>query len=546
MKLSITSIIAAFAMAFASSANSASPPVANAIFGPVVNTIYGPVKGTLTPGVIEFLGVRYAAPPTGNLRWTPPQPPTRWFLPMNATQFGNACPQEETSPFPAVPTSEDCLFLNVYVPTRNLTNLFKRFPVMVWIHGGSLFSGASNYFDPTPLVKQDVIVVSINYRLGFLGFLAHPALSAETAYGGSGNYGLMDQQFAMSWVGRNIAAFGGNPHNVTIFGESASVLAHMASPTAAGLFSRAIAETGVNNLGLTFNSRTSAEAIGTAFANDVGCQTTDCLRSIDLQNLLDRSGEFFPDQAFVPDVDGNVLTQAPDVAFQSGQFNRVPVINGTNHDEYRYFLRVLDFDDLEQAAGGYDNFLSSYYGPLLGGFLSVYYPLADYQNNFNIAYATLVTDGYYSCSALDTDQALSQHVRTYAYEFADENAPPILPPVGGLPQGSEYFSEAQYLFNVSALGEPTVPFTASQQLLSNTMIRYWTDFATSGNPNQTGLSYWPSFSGPPAQQNFLSLVPPSPVVEPESAFSTDHQCVTDRLPLPFNWLYFIGGVQASQ
>jgi len=329
MKLRITSVIAALAMALASSANSASPPVVNTIFGPVVNTIYGPVKGTLTPGVTEFLGVRYAAPPTGNLRWTPPQPPTRWFLPMNATQFGNACPQLD-SPFPAVPTAEDCLFLNVYVPTRNLTNLFKQFPVMVWIHGGSLDSGASNYYDPTPLVKQgNVIVVSINYRLGYLGFLAHPALSAETAYGGSGNYGLMDQQFAMSWVGRNIAAFGGNPHNVTIFGESASVLAHMASPTAAGLFNRAIAETGVNNLGLTFNSRPTAEQIGTTFANNLGCQTAECLRSIDLQTLLDTGTSFFSD-AILPDVDGKVLTQAPDTAFQSGQFKMVKQPKGSD------------------------------------------------------------------------------------------------------------------------------------------------------------------------------------------------------------------------
>jgi len=540
MKLRITSVIAAFAMALASSANSASPPVVNMMFGPVVNTIYGPVKGTLAPGLTEFLGVRYAAPPTGNLRWTPPQPPTHWFLPMNATQFGNACPQLDSS-FPAVPTAEDCLFLNVYVPTRNLTNLFKQFPVMVWIHGGSLDSGASNYYDPTPLVKQgNVIVVSINYRLGYLGFLAHPALSAETAYGGSGNYGLMDQQFAMSWVGRNIAAFGGNPHNVTIFGESASVLAHMASPTAAGLFNRSIAETGVNNLGLTFNSKTTAEELGTAFANNLGCQTAACLRSIDLQTLLDTGVSVFSD-AILPDVDGKVLTQAPDTAFQSGQFNRVPVINGTNHDEYRYFVRALA--PLELAAGGYENLLSDLYGPLLGDLFAAYYPLADYQNQFVFAYAALVTDGFYACTALVTDQALSQYVRTYAYEFADENAPPIFGANDPFPEGAQYLSEAQYLFNLSAVREPTVPFTANQQLLSNTMIRYWTDFATSGNPNQTGLSDWPGFFGTPPQQNFLSVVPPSPVVESEAAFSTDHQCVTDRLPPPFNWFYFIAAAQ---
>ena len=138
---------------------------------------------------------------------------------------------------------------------------------------------------------------------------------------------------------------------------------------------------------------------------------------------------------------------------------------------------------------------------------------------------------------------MSQYVRTYAYEFADENAPPILPPAS-IPQGAAYFSEAQYLFNLSALGQPTVPFTASQQLLSDTMIRYWTNFATSGDPNQTGLPVWPSFSGPPAQGDFLSLVPPSPVVESESAFLTDHKCGGGgNLPPPFSWLFIIDAIQ---
>ncbi|HEY2470256.1 MAG TPA: carboxylesterase family protein [Terracidiphilus sp.] len=551
MKRYVTSVVAACMMALALSAHASSAPV--------VNTTYGPVKGILTPGVAEFLGVRYAASTAGKLRWTPPQPPARWSAPVSAARFGNACPQT-AFPFPAIPTGEDCLFLNVYVPTSQGTAFFgqdqgedqgqdqdqPRFPVMIWIHGGSLVQGAGNFYDPTPLVKNgNVIVVTINYRLGALGFLAHPALSAETSNGGSGNYGLMDQQFALNWVKRNIAAFGGDPHNVTIFGESASILSHIASPTAAGLFKRAIAETGLNDLGMVFPSLTAAEAIGGAFADTVQCQTAECLRSLDLQTLVSLG-------PLLPDVDGNVLTQSPDTAFQSGQFNRVPVINGTNHDEYRYFGALIGVDEAITNAGSYENFLQDQFGPLVGNLFSIWYRTPQDFSSPGLAYTTLVTDGFYSCTALGTDQAMSQYVPMYTYEFADENAPPILPAANfpaSFPQGSEYYSEAQYLFNLSALGEPTVPLTASQQQLSSTMIRYWTAFAKSGDPNRSGLPVWPSFSGSPAQENFLSLVPPSPVIESEAAFSTDHQCTADRtgvLPPPFGdgWLlYFIPSAQ---
>jgi para-nitrobenzyl esterase len=547
MKRYLTSVIAPSAMVLASLAHAASAPV--------VNTSYGPVKGILAPGVAEFLGVRYAASTAGQLRWKPPQPPKRWSSPMSAAKFGNACPQT-AFPFPPVPTAEDCLFLNVYVPTSHGTAFFgqdqgedqgqdqdqPRFPVMVWIHGGSLVQGASNFYDPTPLVKMgNVIVVTINYRLGALGFLAHPALSVETSYGGSGNYGIMDQQFALSWVRRNISAFGGDPRNVTIFGESASILSHVASPTAAGLFNRAIAESGVNDLGMVFPSLPAAEAEGGVFQ----CQTAACLRALDLPTLLSLG-------TLLPDVDGDVLTQSPDTAFASGQFNRVPIINGTNHDEYRYFGALIGVDGAITDAGSYENFLAGQFGPLIGSFLTVWYRTPQDFSTPGLAYTTLVTDGYYSCSALGIDQAMSQYVPTYTYEFADENAPPILPPSSfptSFSQGAEYFSEAQYLFNVSALGEPTVPLTASQQQLSSAMIRYWTSFATSGDPNQGGLPVWPVFSGSAAQENFLSLVPSSPVVEPESAFSADHQCNGDRtgtLPPPFNegWLpYYIAVAQ---
>lgn len=552
----LTSVIAACIVAFASSASAHSSQV--------INTIYGPVKGALTPGAAEFLGVRYAAPPTGSLRWMPPQPPAPWSTPMDATQFGNACPQTGVA---GVPTDEDCLFLNVYIPRgcdqsgrhdaadaacdaegadgadfsyhHRHHHHRHHHPVMVWIHGGGLEFGASNFYDPTPLVTNgNVIVVTINYRLDALGFLAHPALSAETAYHGSGNYGFMDQQFATRWVKQNIAAFGGDPDNVTIFGESAgglSVLSNLASPVAAGLFNRAIAESGIYDGPLVFPSLGAAESLGTTFATDVGCatQTAVCLRSVPVQTLINHEADI--ESAFgvlLPDVDGHVLTQSPDTAFESGEFNRVPLINGTNHDEYRYFVALLfDLTTGPITSVEYASLLDLVFGSTAPAVLAEY-PLANYASP-DLAYATLITDLAFSCSALLTDQALSQYVRTYAYEFADENAPPVFPPVS-FPQGAEHFIEVQYLFNLSAFGEPTVPFTESQQRLSDTMIRYWTDFAKSGNPNsdEKEVPLWTKFSGPPTHEVFQSLLPPSPVSEPESVFSTDHKCAfwTPGLP----------------
>jgi para-nitrobenzyl esterase len=530
MKRCITSLIAACTMALGLSASASASPV--------VKTTYGPIKGTVTPGVAEFLGIRYAAPPTGDLRWRPPQSPTRWVAPLDATQFGNVCPQFGLPD--TIPSEEDCLFLNVYVPISNGTDFSGQdYPVMVWIHGGGLETGAGSFYDPTPLVKQGkVIVVTINYRLDALGFLAHPAL-------GAGNYGLMDQQFAMSWVRQNIAAFGGNPHNVTIFGESAgglSVLSNMASMTAAGLFNRAIAESGIYYGLLVFPSLTDSENSGEKFANDAGCGgltaslTADCLRSLPPSTLLANEADIENGFGYLlPDIDGHVLTQSPDTAFETGQFNRVPVIDGTNHDEYRWF--IVDLFDLSTGPitdTEYVDLVNLVFESSASAVL-VEYPLANYPSP-DLAYATLITDAAFSCSALHTDRALSQYVRTYVYEFADENAPPVFPtafiPPFVVPQGSEHFSEIQYLFELPFYGEPTVPFTPGQQRLSKTMIRYWTNFATDGDPNsddQVGPS-WTRFSGPAAHEVIQSLVPPSPKSESESAFANDHNCTFWGVP----------------
>jgi para-nitrobenzyl esterase len=221
---------------------------------------------------------------------------------------------------------------------------------MVWIHGGTLTVGESDDYIPTRLVQGgDVIVVTINYRLGALGFLAHPALSGESREHISGNYGIMDQQFALKWVQRNIAAFGGDPHNVTIFGESAgglSVLSQVASPTAAGFFHRGIVESGA--YALTLPTLADEESHGEAFAAGVGCsdQSARCLRSKSVKEILANWGLF--DSS--PNVDGKVIPQSLDKAFASGQFSHVPLMQGSNHDEWRFFV-ALSFD----LAGGPDH-----------------------------------------------------------------------------------------------------------------------------------------------------------------------------------------------
>ena len=239
---------------------------------PVVTTGEGAVQGSTAGTVDEFLGIPYAAPPVGNLRWRPPAPPRDWHGVRNATQFGPSCPQALTGNplLPPGPISEDCLYLNVYAPAVNSDDQGGR-PVLVWIHGGGLVQDGARDYDGSELAADGVVVVTINYRLGALGFLAHPALASRPG-GAAGNYGLMDQQAALRWVQRNIARFGGDPDNVTIAGQSAgglSVLAQMVSPGARGLFQRAIVESGTYQL--TEPSLAAAETAGQAFAAKAGC-----------------------------------------------------------------------------------------------------------------------------------------------------------------------------------------------------------------------------------------------------------------------------------
>jgi len=480
--------------------------------GLVVATADGAVGGKAAQTMDEFLGIPYAAPPVGPLRWRPPQPAAPWTGIRDAAAFAPHCPQPPSG-FGVASTSENCLYLNVFTPPGARG---RHLPVMVWIHGGSFLVGESDDYIPAGLVRRGVIVVTVNYRLGALGFLAHPALAGRPG-GPSGDYGLMDQQAALRWVQASIAGFGGNPRDVTLAGESAgglSVLAQLVSPGARGLFSRAIVESGTYDL--TQAPLATAETAGEAFAAKVGCasQTAACLRSLPVSAIVDN--EDFA--GYQPDVDGAVLTQSIGPALASGQFSRVPVINGTNRDEWRLFVAQAQLDGAPPVtAANYQAEIASTIGvpAATAAVIAARYPLSAYSSP-SVALGAVGTDAIFACPALTVDQSLSKYVPVYAYEFNDQNAPErYLAPVG-FPYGAAHESEVQYLFSLRNAPFPAV-LTPPQRKLAAAMKTYWANLAKTGSPSSLS---WPRFN--PGSQQILSLITPRPHVE--TSFSAEHQC----------------------
>lgn len=493
---------------------------ANAQSGPTVHTTYGPVQGVAAGDGAKYLGVRYAAAPTGTRRFRPPEPPAPWATAADATQFGSGCPQS-ASPFGLPSSNEDCLFVNVYTPSRGPLSVLRRDPVMVWFHPGAFLYGEAARFDPSELVARGVVVVTVNYRLGAFGFLAHPALTAESANGSSGNYGIQDQQAALRWVRDNILRFGGDPNRVTIFGESAgglSVHSHLISPGSAGLFQRAIVQSGAYTL--TPPTRAVAEAQGTTFANAVGCADAACLRAAPVSTLL--GGPTPPGLGYLPNVDGAVLPTTFLDAFTRGAFQRVPIIEGSTHDEFRLFI-ALSFDLTGQTvtAEGYPAAIAAVLGfpPAVVPAVVAQYPLANYASPA-LALAAVGTDAVFACNAQAARQLLSLHTPVWGYEFDDPNAPQgTLPPVS-FPYGAYHGAELEYLFDVRP-NLPKPPLTADQQALSRTMVRYWTQFARLSNPNGLQTPLWTRYF-PVVLTHTQKLTPPTP--QQDNGFNSDHKC----------------------
>ncbi|GAB2520722.1 carboxylesterase/lipase family protein [Nocardia heshunensis] len=482
----------------------------------------GPVRGELRPGYWEFAGIPYAAPPVGDLRWQPPQPPAPWQQVREATAPGPQCPQGAGgAPNPVAPAqSEDCLYLNVWTPTAAATNL----PVMVWIHGGSFTSGAGSDYGAQQFMTQSgtpIIVVTINYRLGALGTLAVPQL--EAADGNVGNYGLQDQQAALRWVQRNIAAFGGDPGRVTVAGESAggiSICQQLAAPSSSGLFQAAITESGPC---LQAPDKAQAEATGTATAAHLGCSDpatmTECLRALPVSEILRDAPDANYGTTGTP-----FLPMSGFDALNRGALHTVPILNGDNHDEWaiQTWSRYNGPGKPTLSAADYPSALATDLGnptfwPVPADQIPAVvaqYPVTDFAQPVD-AFVRATSD-FFICAIGTESTTLSGGTPTYGYEFADPNPPS---PPSTFPLGAFHASELPYLWSGSPIFDAArLMMTPAQHALSDLMVRQWSDFvASAGHPS--GLV---AMTGDNPQ--LTSFKPDATAPEPVSAFDADHHC----------------------
>ena len=484
----------------------------------------GPLRGVDDGEMLSYLGIPYAAPPVGDLRWRPPQAPQPWTETRDATKISDACAQNaDLGAFATSGGSEDCLYLNVYAP-RAAVQAGKPLRVFVWIHGGSLWVGQGSDYNPGKLVLDgQTVVVTLNYRLGTFGFFSHPAIDREGH--AVANYGLMDQSFALDWVKRNIAAFGGDPNNVTIAGESSggnSVLAHVISPWSTGKFQHAIGMSAAAlvirhpNFGAS-RPLDVAQKAGSDFAIAAGCgdQSADCLRKLTAGQILAAQKPYLTNQIII---DGNFMPVHPGEALKSGRFNKVTLINGTTRDEGRFFVGFPENETGQpMTEEGYPGALEAFFGANLAPRVREEYPLDDY-NSPSEAYAAAATDYLFSCPALMVNRWASQATSVYAYEFADRTAPSYLKPTT-FPLGAAHTYELPYVFpgfHGGALGVP-VALNPLQEKLSDEMVRYWTTASEASQWRE-----WPRYA--PEQQNVLRLMLPQSTVLRSGRFAKDHHC----------------------
>jgi para-nitrobenzyl esterase len=477
--------------------------------GAGLDTIVKTEGGLLAGGgvaVRSYKGIPFAAAPTGALRWKAPQPAKPWDGVRVARTFGAVCPQVQLMAG-AHQQSEDCLTLNVWTPARSPA---EKLPVMVWIHGGAFMIGASSQtvYDGEPLASQGVVVVSLNYRLGIFGFLAHPALSKESAQGVSGNYGLLDMIAGLEWVKRNIGAFGGDPANVTIFGESAggsAVCLLMVTPASKGLFAKAISQsaawmnTAFSYLKESRNGRIAAEAYGARFGDDVDAlrklSAADVLKKVGMPNMSD-SGAADRGESYLPVVDGVVLPDDPTRLFETGRSHAVAFIAGTNGDE-----GMLLGGPPVRSLAALKKWAEAQFGRQADALMAVY-PAATDDAAHGAAAGASGDYLFLQGTRVVLRASAKANPKTFQYHFTRVNG------VGRrIKWGAFHAAEIPYVFGTlpdSAYGTtPTLfgdfspqpgDYDAVDAKLTAAMSAAWVRFAKTGDPNGPGLARWPKFS----------------------------------------------------
>jgi para-nitrobenzyl esterase len=449
-----------------------------------VQTDTGFITGVATsdPNVRAFKGIPYARPPVGPLRWRPPRPPNFREAVLKADRFGPPCLQP--GPPAADPGSEDCLYLNVWT---SATNTGGRQPVMVWVHGGALMVGVGSLpgYDGVALARKGVVVVTLNYRLGAFGWLAHPDLSRESGNNASGNYGLMDVIAALRWVQANILSFGGNPRSVTVFGESAGgnlVAALLGSPLAKGLFQRAIAQSG-GWMGPTVSrmpTLAQAEAEGRKAMTAVGASTLETMRATSADDILKATSA---KNGWEVVIDGRYIPEDLSVTLAQGRQQPVDLLVGSNKDEGTFPFFGLD----SGTAAAFVASARARFGDLADSFLKLYPAGSDSEARIS-RLAAFRDEMSWQMQTWGELQAKLGQPKTYAYYFTHE--PPV---AAGQPNlGATHTAEMQYTFATQPEGSP---WGTSDRALAETLSSYWVNFATTGDPNGSGLPAWPPFRG---------------------------------------------------
>jgi len=481
-------------------------PTFSPVAQPIVETQSGKLRGANQDGITVFKGIPFAAPPVGKFRWRPPQPVVAWEGVRDALAFGSDCAQAGWGGAPGTITkssSEDCLYLNVWAPAK--ANIKAKLPVMVWIHGGGFVGGSGSGPETSgdAFAKQGVVLVTINYRLGRLGFFAHPALSQEYPDEPKGNYGYMDQIAALQWVQDNIASFGGDPKNVTIFGFSAggvSVHSLLTIPAARGLFHKAIAQSSGGRDGVLTGRpiqkenadpfyTISAETIGLNFAKKHGIEGSDAaalakLRAMKVEDVVDggqeTDGQGGPRIYSGPILDGKLVVETAESAYKAGRQAKVPLLIGSNSAEIGgSFVSTADSKET----------LFALFGALESKAKAAYDP--DGTKTFAEVIAKFNSDWVWGEPARMTARAfLTKGAPVYFYQFS------YVPAVvrERIQYGAGHGSEVAYVFNNLKNRWGITEISLDDEKIGQVMHTYWANFAKNGNPNSPGLPIWPNYS----------------------------------------------------